>query len=168
MWHFDSSLHHVPFTNWGCGLFLFPHLFIMFFKHRLSPLCIPIIGLFVTIIFALCFSIPTVLVSKPEHTSNKTLKHSHCHSTPKFHHNYTLCLSTALLATTSQFWYYLFLFIPLSHAPMITRLISIMYVSLSLALSPIACLYGYGLKRFNKKCCRLRTIAFWLSLWGFK
>ena len=51
----------------------------------------------------LFLSIPTVLVSKPEHTSNKTLKHSHCHSTPKFHHNYTLCLSTALLATTSQF-----------------------------------------------------------------
>lgn len=115
MWHFDSSLQHVPFKNWGCGLFLFPHMFILSSSDvSCLCLCIPIIGLSLFIIIALCFSLRIVLISKPKHTSNEILMHLHCHSTPTLHDNYTLCLTMALLSKNSQLWFYVFVFIPLS------------------------------------------------------
>lgn len=101
MWHFDSSLHHVRFTNWGYGLLLFPHMFI----HASSGVsCLYVfqsLDSFLSIIFALWISLLIVLISKPEHTSYEILMHSHYHSTPTLRHNYTLCLTSTLLAVTS-------------------------------------------------------------------
>lgn len=89
----------------------------IFLKRRLTPLCIPIIGLSLFIIIALCFSLRVILISKPKHTSNEILIYLHCHSTPTLHNDYTLCLTLALLAGNSQFRFYVFVFIPLSNVP---------------------------------------------------